>query len=99
MLPADTLAKIYCSNMPHKFCPLYIGQEFVLKLALRDPVRAVEISAALIENHNYAPSTFAIALASYRRNPEMWRRVSRLQWETRHRIDNCERGKPLAYLP
>jgi hypothetical protein len=82
-MKASTLAQVWLSGSL-EFRPAWLAQEFVLGVALRDPVKAAEIVAELMSGgrHPSCGTTFAMHMAEYRRSAISWRI---------HEIERCEK--------
>lgn len=97
---AHSLAMIWLSgDMP--FRPAYLGREFVLKVALRDPVRAAEIVAVLNDGSRSLTCGpyFAMNMLEYRRSPDIWRIHEISKWEKQKAINDCRRGPNKTFKP
>lgn len=83
------------------FRPRYLAQEFVLRIALRDPVRAAEIVCELNDGSRSLSCGryFAMSMGEYRRSPQIWRIHEISKWETQKAIDDRRRGPNRTFKP
>ena len=77
-----------------------VAQEFVLRVALRDPVRSAEIVAELNDGSRSLTcgKFFAMSMRDYRENPAAWRDSVRQQCRRQRQIDACRRSRPYGRL-
>lgn len=92
-MKAQHLAMIWLSgDMP--FRPSFLGREFVLKIALRDPVKAAGIVAELNDGSRSftCGRSFVMHMEEYRRSPDIWRIHEIKKWEHQKAVNECRRG-------
>lgn len=100
MASSRLLALIWLSeDLP--FRPTYIAQEFVLRVALQDPIRAAEIVCELNDGSRALSCGryFAMHMQEYRRAPHLWRIHEIAKWESQKAINDCRRGPGGVFKP
>jgi hypothetical protein len=76
-----------------EFRPSWLAREHVLRVALRDPVKAAEIVAELNDGSRSLTCgrMFAVYMAEYRVRPHVWRLHEKQKWKSQKIIDGCLR--------